>query len=514
MSRIDGRVVTAPCALQADVIVIGSGPAGSAAAREAAGHGASVIVVEEGRWVEPEEFAVGDFDAFAQLYRQMSMSVTLGPALTPYIQGRMVGGSSPPNGAICWPLPRHVHAEWVTADPALGDALPWAIIEATSAALDVRQNVAPTDPRIAGRKNALMAIGADALGLAHGPIRRNVRGCEGLGRCMQGCPKGRKQSVDRTFLADAEAHGATVLSSTRVTRITTESGRATGAMATTAGGAPVRLRADRAVILAASAVQSPALLMSSGIDQGPVGQNFQCHPGVSMAGWFSEPVRMWEGATQGHDTTGLLHEGLKFEVLGFGLAVLAARVPGVGRRFVRGLEGLEHWVDWGACVRARARGRVRLIRGRPAVFFHPTRADVALYRRGLRVMGEMMLAAGAEFVAPGVRGFAERVTDRATLARLEADGPTRAGAFTSVITHMFGTCRMGSDPATAVVRPDFRHHAVDRLYVADSSVFPTNLGVNPQSSIWTLATLCGRRAIGAAVDAPAPAFEEPRWTPR
>jgi choline dehydrogenase-like flavoprotein len=210
-------------------------------------------------------------------------------------------------------------------------------------------------------------------------------------------------------------------------------------------------------------------------------------------------VRMWEGATQGHETTGLRHEGLKFEVLGFGLAVLAARLDGAGRPFARGFAELDRWVDWGVAVRAKARGRVRLFRGRPLVFYQPTPADVAQFRRGLRVMGEMMLAAGADYVSPGVQGFDRRVHGVDALKRLESDGPRKAGAFTSAITHMFGTCAMGSDPRTSVVRPDFRHHAVDRLFVADSSVFPTHLGVNPQSAIWTLATLCGRRAVGVEI---------------
>jgi choline dehydrogenase-like flavoprotein len=54
---------------------------------------------------------------------------------------------------------------------------------------------------------------------------------------------------------------------------------------------------------------------------------------------------------------------------------------------------------------------------------------------------------------------------------------------------------MGSDPARSVVRPDFRHHRVEGLYVADSSVFPTNTGVNPQTSIIALASICGRRVV-------------------
>jgi len=48
------------------------------------------------------------------------------------------------------------------------------------------------------------------------------------------------------------------------------------------------------------------------------------------------------------------------------------------------------------------------------------------------------------------------------------------------------------------VRPDFRHHRVPGLYVADSSVFPTSLGVNPQMSIMALAQLCADRVIAAA----------------
>jgi len=55
---------------------------------------------------------------------------------------------------------------------------------------------------------------------------------------------------------------------------------------------------------------------------------------------------------------------------------------------------------------------------------------------------------------------------------------------------------MGSDVESCVVRPDFRHHTVESLYVADSSVFPTNLGVNPQIPIMALASLCAMRATG------------------
>lgn len=504
MSRIDGRGLTAPHELTCDVVVVGSGPAGAGVAAELGAHGLAVVLVEAGRWFEPAEFPASAFDAMSASYRDMGASVVVGRAPMPFLQGKMVGGSSPVNGAICWRLPEDVHRSWVGADPALGEALPWSVLESVTDALEERLDVAPTAPEVAGRKNLLMAAGAEALGLEHRPIRRNVSGCRGLGRCMQGCPEGNKLSVDRTLLVDAEATGATILSSVEVGAIVTERGRAVGVLGRADGGAVVRVSAGRAVVVAASAVQTPALLLASGIDQGPVGHHFQGHPGVSMSGRFADPVRMWEGATQGHEVIGLRHEGLKFEALGFGLDVLAARLDGVGRGLARQIEDLAHHVDWGVAVRAEAHGRVRVVRGRPRVWYQPTRDDVARFRRGLRVLGEMMLAAGAVEVDPGVRGHRSAITGVADLVHLETDGPRDPAAFTTAVTHMFGTTRMGSDPATSVVGPDFRHHGVDRLYVADSSVFPTNIGVNPQIPIMALATLCARNVAGVDLDRAGP----------
>jgi choline dehydrogenase-like flavoprotein len=499
MSFVDGNDVRSGLELAADVVIVGSGPAGSMVAREVASTGARVVVIEEGPWARPSDFPLSTFGSMSALYRGLGATVVVGRAPIPYVQGRMVGGSSPVNGAICWRMPNDVHEQWCTADPALRDALPRERIEALTAEIETRLHVAPTDSAVAGRKNLLMAKGADALGLEHRPIRRNVEGCRGLGRCMQGCPEGHKASVDRTILADALRHDTMVLSSAEATEILRRGNRAVGILGRAAGGGRVRIRAQHAVVLAASAVQTPALLLRNRIRHGPVGENFQCHPGVSLAGRFREPLRMWEGATQGHEVTGLRHEGLKFEVLGFDLTVLAARLDGVGSEFARSIADMAHWLDWGVAVRAEACGRVRRLFGRTVVTYSPTREDVRRFRRGLRVMGDMMFAAGAQAVEPGVRGFAPRVTDQRELAALEANGPDRPSAFTAAITHMFGTCRMGSDPATNVVRPDFRHHRLESLYIADSSVFPSNLGVNPQISIMAMAALCARRVTQQAV---------------
>ena len=469
-----------------DVVIVGSGPAGAAAARTLSRAGASVVVVEEGGVANSGE--TDGFTAMADLYRDMGASVTSGRAPSPYVQGRAVGGGSVVNGAISWRLPHGVHQEWLRSDGALEQTLDWASLEAITTQIERDLNIAPTDPSLAGPNNLLLARGAEALGLAHRPIARNVRNCEGRGQCLQGCPIGAKMSMDLTYLRDAADQGARIVSSCRAQRVLVERGRVRGIQAIAEGGGQVTVHAER-VVLAASAIQTPLLLMDSGLTQGPVGRYFQCHPGISVTGRFADPVRMWTGATQGHEVTGLVSEGIKFEALGFDMAVLASRVSGVGSALASGIADFAHLATWGAAIRAEAHGRVqRGWWGTRRVRFDMTPHDALRVRRGVSVLGKMLLAAGADWVALGVHGWPDRIHSSQELDRFAHEGPRDLRAYASVITHMFGTCRMGSRPEDSVVDPRGQHHHVKGLYVVDSSVFPTNTGVNPQTSILAVAT--------------------------
>jgi choline dehydrogenase-like flavoprotein len=488
--QVDGRDVHRTLRLACDVAVVGSGPAGATVARGLASRGVAVVVLEEGHHTEAAQFRASALPAMASLYRDMGTSMAFGNNPMPYLQGRCVGGTSVINGGISWQFPRDVYDAWVAADPALAASIPFARLQHAESEIEARLDVHPTEDRVAGAKNLAMARGADALGWEHRAIRRNADGCRGSGRCLQGCPHGAKMSMDRTFLPDAAADGARIVAGVRIDRVLWDRRGAYGVRGLTAGGADVEVRTHHAVVLAASAIQTPILLRRSGLCSGPVGDQLSGHPGVSVTGRFDEPVRNYAGATQGHEITGLRPEGLKLEALGFDLGILASRIPGAGPAFARRIAEAGHYAVFGAALRADGRGTVRPGLRRPRVQYSLTPGDVRKARRAVRRLGEVLLAAGASEVYPGVPGFDPIVRDASRMAAIEEVGTLDPKGYAMSVTHLFGTARMGSDPATSVVRPDFRHHHVPGLYVADSAVFPTNLGVNPQIAIMTLARLC------------------------
>ena len=496
MNIVDGSDIDSTLECDCDVVIVGSGPAGATVARQLARQGTDVVIVEQGPYLEPDEFPDDMFSALGGMFRDMAAELTASWPPMPILQGVVVGGSSVVNGAICWQFPEHVYEEWCERDPALREAIPWERLEASFDEIADDLEIGPTDYEEAGRHNQLMADGAEKLGLEHKPTHLNAR--DNQGRALRGCRDGSKMSMDQTYLPDACDAGAEIISCTTAERIVRERGRAVGIRGTTSAGGEVRVRAGRGVVIAASAVQSPALLLRNGIDHGPVGENLQAHPGSSVMGLFDEPVEMWRGPTQGHETIALRDEGIKMETLGYNPTLAVMRMKKVGRELSRELARMDRWANGGAAIRAEATGRVRpAANGEAKASFVPTEGDFERLRKGVATYGEILLAAGAEKVSLGVPGWHD-VTSPNQIEIFRREGPTDATSWEMIISHLFGTCQMGSDPSQSVVGHDFEHHVVDRLFVADSSVFPSNLGVNPQISIIQFARECARSIVGGS----------------
>ena len=475
-------------------MVVGSGAGGAAAAVTLARGGASVVVVEAGAWRDPDDYPSSAYGAMRDLMEDFGAQVTVGRAIWPVVQARTVGGTTVINSAICVRTPADIFAQWETEHGVGGlSKRVWAAQDRLERELSVEE--VPEGSR--GRSNTMAKQAGDALGWSDSHyMHRYVKQCAGTGQCMQGCRGRRKQSLNLNFLPEVLARGGTVVSCAPVERIGFEGTRAVGVMGrfvhpvTKEKGAAFEVRARRAVVVAASATHSPVLLMRSGLKLKALGHFFRSHPGTGVFGVYDAPVDQNRGTTQGWASVAFRESpGLKLETLAIPPELVAGRLSGGGAQLMERLWQYRHLAMWCLAVRAESCGTVRPtpFGMKPVVRYTLNRADMERLRYGLVLLAKQHFAAGARSIIPGVAGMPFEL--KADQAGLLEQAPLDPRAYVAILSHLFGGCVMGRDANSSVTDARGRVHGVQGLVVADASVIPTNLGVNPQHTIMALAQL-------------------------
>jgi choline dehydrogenase-like flavoprotein len=421
------------------------------------------------------------------MFRGQGGQVARGRAFIPVIQGRCLGGSTVINSAIVWRLPDDVWEPW-RDEHGLGEALPLKELHKNWDLIEKELSIARTPPEVWGEFNRLMDVAKTKLNIGAEAIRRNVKDCKGSARCLTGCPTSAKQSMLVTYLPYAEKKGAALISSAKVERVVMDGARATAVTGVFEGPARARFRARarKAVIVAASAIQTPGLLARSGVESPHLGEHFQAHPGCALMGLFEKDVIMWRGATQGYDADHYRKDGrFKIETIGLPPEVVFARLPGAGKKWMQGMLETPKAAVWAVQMRAWAHGSVRDRFFGTDIQFNLTPRDLVQLRRGLRFTAELFFAAGAKEIWPGIHGMPEKILPGEEWKFETA--PADARCYSMILSHLFGTARMSARAADGVVGTNFAAHDSRNLFVVDSSIFPTNTGVNPQHTIMAVA---------------------------
>lgn len=490
-SVIDGEALGASTSGSFDVVVIGSGAAGAVAAHSFAAAGLEVAILEEGPWIKTRDVREDVHSTFTTAMRQKGMQVLRGRAYMPLLQGRCVGGSTLVNSAIAWRAPEDVIDDW---GRRFGLPISARMLEPHYAALEHDLSVRTVGADVLGENNRLFLEQARRQGFEAAPMRRYEKGCAGSGMCVTACPSGAKQGMSITYVPAALRGGRTrIYTSCRASHVEIRGTRASAVIARSETGHLVVLHARHAVVVAASTIQTPNILRRSGVRSAALGQHFQAHPVLAVAGLFERPIHMSFGATQGAESIHFRRsDRFKLETISLPPDLAGARIPGVGSELAERLAQLDHVALWAAQIRAEAEGTVREgWGGVDRVRYTMTENDLRAARKACALITRMLFGAGAREVWPGVFGV-PAVLRSIDEVRLLDEAPLDPRAYHFIASHLFGAARMGRDPNLSVVDPELRVHGTDGLYVVDSSVFPTNLGVNPQHTIMAVSRLASR----------------------
>jgi long-chain-alcohol oxidase len=498
--------VEADTRLECDVVIVGSGAGGGAAAGILAGAGLDVIVLESGGYYDDQDFDGSELGALTRYY--MGAPTATQDQSVGLIAGSCLGGGTVINYTTSFRTPDDVRAEWAAHGvPAFASEEYTASLDAVCERLGVNQE--HNEPSTREQK---LQEGCVKLGWHVDAMPRGVRHCaqgKECGYCGLGCRVGAKQSVVKTWLADGQASGARVVVRAKVDRVLIERGAARGVVGTTVEGHHLTVR-SRAVIVACGAIHTPALLKRSGLQNENIGKHLRLHPATAVFGVFDEELKPWEGVMQAlySDQFRDLDEGygLKYESAAEHPHLFIPFSPWRGsREHLLLMESMSSTVPIGVLLRDRDGGEVRVGRdGEPIVRYKLSEFDAGHLRTGIDGAAQMLEAAGARRIfsshakwvvyEPGL-GSAGSGSRERFMADADAAG---YGAGQCILNsfHIMGSARMGGSPAASACDPTGQTWDVRDLYVFDGSTFPTASGVNPQISIQAIAHL-GARGLAA-----------------
>ncbi len=493
MPVVDPKQVESDLHITTDVCIIGSGAGGAISAAKLTEKGHSVVILEEGPFVDQKTFDQNEKRLLKLLYRFQG-GLTTDDASIRILQGRCFGGSTTVNWMTCLRTPDIVLEEWAN-DFGLEEYLP-KYMSSHFEAVEKRLSVHVVPDEEHNTHNRIILEGCKNLGIHAKASSNNSIDCIGCGYCGMGCSYDAKQDMRLTYLKDALEKEAIVHVGTRAERIQYLSKDQQVIEAITLGeeyGVPSRVVkvTTRRTIVSGSAIWTPVILQKSKMTKSKVvGKYLHIHPVTLALGLFDHHIDPSYGIPQ--STYSKEYWNLDGNGYGFWLEVPPVQpimggvnFPGIGKER-RAL--LKQFRNIGVILvltrdgaNKKSSGRVKWARGKLSVKYSLSKEDKAHLMKGLENALEVLFAAGAIETYTMHVNFL-RLTSPKEIPRIHQlpNGPNQLALFSA---HPTGTARMGKDPKNTVVNERMEMHHYPGVYVMDGSVLPTAPGVNPMITI-------------------------------
>lgn len=486
-----------------DAVVVGSGSGGGVVAGVLANAGYKVLVLEKGKYCARRNLSLLEGPAMQEMYLSGGLlaSDDLGMVV---LAGSTVGGGSTINWSASVKTPAHVIKEWCDEyelelfDSDLYREATNVVCEKMGVQSEIQEE---------GFNNEILRKGCEELGYDVENIPRNSPPDHYCGWCCFGCKDGRKLGVSETWLVDVmnSGHGA-ILPGCEAIQVlqAREKGKKKGIAVGVAfefqqkGEKQIWIAEAKVIVIASGALCTPHLLKKSGLKNPNIGNNLHLHP-VTMA-WGHFPHYHYKKAYEGGIMTAMSKVVAGSEKSKYGALIQTPALhPGM-------FAGLMPWIS-GTDIKGRmckfsktahifalARDKGSgTVKSPNSISYKMEEEDEMNLKKGVEKVLRILAAAGAEEIGTHhCKGKTLKVK-QASLDEFEKfvkDESSRALSDLSTpicSAHQMGSCRLGVDPRTSAVKPSGETWEVEGLFVADASVLPTALGVNPMVTVQAIA---------------------------
>jgi choline dehydrogenase-like flavoprotein len=492
-----------------DYCIIGSGAGGAVMAYRLAQKepNARIVVIERGPRYSPlQDFNDNEMEMVRKLYKEGGLQQTKRFDLM-ILQGECLGGTTVINNAVCFPMPDKVRETWQNEygiDLSKLDAEYQRVAEE----IDIHE-IDPISINTRVEKVFRQAVsGMPASANLHTEsLLANHSNMLGEGLCNLGNKRMRKRSMLETYIPWAEARGVEFISETSAVNFYHEGSRVTGVLLRSDLGQMTRLKINKALVVAGGVIASSHFLMRSGVTRN-VGERMSCNFAFPATLDFDEELKAYDGT---QITFGALDPNNRavFETYMNPPGSFALSVPFYFEEHANAMKRYSHSVNFGSLVGSEPTGRIEpqadIVNGR-AFTWELGERDKANIKYALSTLAQLAKHSGARSVTlpmePGIK-LDLRGNDADEFVRALKDYPIRMADIRLTSAHPQGGNGMAASGsarrADRVVNEDFQVEGFENLYVADASVFPTGITVNPQWTIMALSSMAAERVANTRV---------------
>lgn len=443
-----------------DVVIIGSGAAGSVMAYNLTRAGLSCLMLEAGCSYQPDEFPDNEMLANSQLMWNGGMDLSE-DARFAMLRGKTLGGGTVINGALldrfdpfafeCWKNAGGIsHHDFSTMQ---------SVYDEVESHLSLEEIHSPD-----WNQNAkLFAQGLTNLGYEWSTLQRGQNNCAtSKGNdcivCLGGCPRESKQSMLVNFLPKAIKQGLLIETQATVEQLIY------GKQMVTVGyhknGRQYQVYGKQAIIAAGSLGTTELLLKNNFKPRLPaLGHGFFCHPQYMSMAYFKHNIDSHKGVLQSLKSSDprFRQAGYKLENVFAGPLAVSMLLPGFGQQHQSNMARYRQAACIEVAIRDRQPGQLYLNNQKRLVIDKQLgEADRVSTKEGLKLVKDIF-----ESLTP------EKIIQ----------SPTKIGL------HLMGGCAIGNDASRAVVNENYQVYDHPNLLIADSSIFPAAPGINPSLTI-------------------------------
>lgn len=496
--------------LDCDVVIVGSGAGAGVVAARLAESGQKVIVVEKGRFMKNSDYNQRELDMLRKTYEAQGLLTSKDGAMS-ILAGNGLGGGTAINWAGCLRTPDWVLEQWATEhqNPQFLDNQYKKGFEYVEKRNSVHNQI-PHNPQNQQLWNTAQKLQQEVAYIPQN-FKKSAQldddtNHKAMGFSSLGDYYGLKQSSTQTFFEDASAYQAQFIPDTQVHRIVINNGTAVGIEAQS-GQYKLHIRAKK-IVVSAGAINTPVLLLKSGLRHAQIGRNLYLHPVSPVPALYEDAMYPWHGAPM----TTIVKQ---FERLdgNYGFKIECPPMhPGIagavfnwqnGEQFKSDMLLLKHMGVFFPLVRDLKGGQVKISpKSKQAeIHYRLSEYDKKHLLQGIAECIKLHAAADAKKIyVIHNQNFTFEPNKQKLNIFLEkiASAKWRSNEFALFSAHQMGTCRMGGNNDSPV-KPNGETREVKNLFVADSSLFPSASGANPMLSTQALAYYVAENLINIPI---------------